>query len=129
MKDYEKKKYFDLFEEEKRKYKLDIEIVKHYLFNDYNDIESCSPTAYEIFLNEKLREGLENYCAPKLVQIEADYIWDKMTEDQKKKYTDSERKNENWFLEAKTLKKITPLTLFIHKKFQEAKKKGRNYLL
>ena len=125
MKDYEKKKYFDLFEEEKRKYKLDIEIVKHYLFNDYNDIESRSPTAYEIFLNEKLREGLENYCAPKLVQIEADYIWDKMTEDQKKKYTDSERKNENWFLEAKTLKKITPLTLFIHKKFQEAKKKGQ----
>ncbi len=58
--------------------------MKHYLFNDYNDIESRSPTAYEIFLNEKLREGLENYCAPELVRVEADYIWDKMTEDQKK---------------------------------------------
>ena len=56
LKDGEKKKYSKLYEDEKVKFKNDIELVRHYLFRDFNDNVFRSPTAYRIFLNEKLRE-------------------------------------------------------------------------
>ena len=45
MKDGEKKKYAKLYEDEKVKYKSDLELVKHYLFRDFNDTVYRSPTA------------------------------------------------------------------------------------
>ena len=71
MKEGEKKKYSKQFEDEKVKYKSDIELVRHYLFRDFNDTISRSPTAYRIFLNEKLREGFEQNLDPKDVRKEA----------------------------------------------------------
>ena len=64
LKDSEKKKYQKLFEEEKAKFKSDMELVRHYLFKDYNDNVHSAPTAYRIFLNEKLREGFEKGSDP-----------------------------------------------------------------
>ena len=59
MKDNDKKKYIKLYADEKVKYKADIELVRHYLFKDINDTYRTAPTAYRIFVNEKLREGFD----------------------------------------------------------------------
>ena len=55
----DKKKYIKLYEDEKLKYKTDLEQARHYLFKDINESIRRAPTAYSIFLNEKLREGFE----------------------------------------------------------------------
>ena len=122
MKEGEKKKYSKLFEDEKVKFKSDIELVRHYLFRDFNDTISRSPTAYRIFLNEKLREGFEQGLDPKDVRKDAGSAWAKMTEEEKKVYADKKKENDNWFLKAEKIRKINPIALFIQKKIQEAKK-------
>ena len=125
MKEGEKKKYSKQFEDEKVKYKSDIELVRHYLFRDFNDTISRSPTAYLIFLNEKLREGFEQNLDPKDVRKEAGNTWAKMSEEEKKVYIDKKKENDNWFLKAEKIRKITPIALFIQKKIQEAKEKHK----
>ena len=92
MKEGEKKKYSKLYEDEKVKYKSDLELVKHYLFRDFNDTVYRSPTAYRIFLNEKLREGFDQGLDPKDVRKEAGNTWARMTEEEKKVYVDKKRK-------------------------------------
>ena len=118
----EKKKYEKLYEEEKQKYKNDLELVRHYLFKDYNDTVRSSPTAYHIFLSEKLRNGFEQNIDPKDVKKSAAEEWEKMTKEQKKVYKDKKKENDDWFEKAKSIRKITPIALFIQKKFDEAKK-------
>jgi hypothetical protein len=125
MKDGEKKKYSKQFEDEKVKYKSDIELVRHYLFRDFNDTISRSPTAYRIFLNERLREGFEQNLDPKDVRKEAGSKWAQMTEEEKKVYVDKKKENDNWFIKAEKIRKITPIALFIQKKIQEAKEKHK----
>ena len=117
----EKKKYIKLYEEEKVKYKNDLELVRHYLFKDYNDTVRRAPTAYRIFLSEKLREGFDKGYDPKEVQKEASSEWTKMTNEQKQVYKDKKKENDNWFQKAQKIKKITPIALFIQRKIDEAK--------
>ena len=117
----EKKEYYELFLKEKQKFKLDLERVRHYLFLDYNDKVSSYPTSYRIFLNEKLRDGLEKNLDPKSVINKAKSIWIDMKYEEKKIYINKKIENNNWFSKAQNLKKINPLTLFIQKKVQESK--------
>ena len=125
MKDGEKKKYAKLYEDEKVKYKSDLELVKHYLFRDFNDTVYRSPTAYRIFLNEKLREGFDQGLDPKDVRKDAGNTWAKMSDEEKKVYTEKKKENDNWFLKAEKIRKITPIALFIQKKIEEAKEKHK----
>ena len=121
----EKKQYVKLYEDEKAKYKNDLEIVRHYLFKDYNDTVRSSPTAYRIFLNEKLREGFDKKHDPKEVKKEAASEWAKMSNEEKQLYKDKKKENDNWFQKAQKIKKITPIALFIQKQIEEAKKNGK----
>ena len=76
IKEEEKKKYEKLHKEEKNKYKAEIELVRHYLFKDSNNNSiNPVPTAYRIYLNEKLREGFEQGLDPKEVKREASLNW------------------------------------------------------
>lgn len=125
LKDGDKKRYAKLFEEEKVKYKSDIELVRHYLFKDYNDNIHRAPTAYRIFLNEKLREGFEKGADPKEIKKEAISQWSKMDENEKKSYYGKKKENDNWFLKAEKIRKVTPIALFIQKKIEEAKEKHK----
>ena len=125
MKEGEKKKYSKLFEDEKVKFKSDLELVRHYLFRDFNDTISRSPTAYRIFLNEKLREGFDQGLDPKEVRKEAGNSWAKMSDEEKKVYVEKKKENDNWFLKAEKIRKITPIALFIQRKIQEAKEKHK----
>lgn len=121
MKDNDKKKYIKLYADEKVKYKADIELVRHYLFKDINDTYRTAPTAYRIFVNEKLREGFDKGQDPKEVKKEALSQWTRMTEEEKKVYHDKKKENDNWFVKAQNIKKVTPVSLFIQKKIEEAK--------
>ena len=125
LKEAEKKKYIKLFDEEKAKYKSDIELVRHFLFKDFNDTVHQAPTAYRIFLNEKLREGFDQGSDPKEIKKEASSQWGKMSEEEKKVYYEKKRENDNWFFKANNIKKINPIALFIQKKIEEAKIKHK----
>ena len=121
----DKKKYTKLYEDEKIKYKADLEQVRHYLFKDINDSVRRAPTAYRIFLNEKLREGFEKGQDPKDVKKEASSTWAKMSVEEKKIYDDKKKDNDNWFLKAQKIKKVTPISLFIQNEIEEAKKQHK----
>ena len=71
----EKKKYVKLYEEEKQKYKNDLELVRHYLFKDYQDNIHRAPSAYQIFVSEKLRLGFEQNLDPKDIKKAAATEW------------------------------------------------------
>lgn len=125
MKDADKRKFAKIYEEEKVKYRSDIELVRHYLFKDFNDTIRSAPTAYRIYLNEKLRDGFEQGSDPKEVKKEATSSWMRMSEEEKKVYMDRKKENDNWFQKAEKIKKVNPIALFIQKKIEEAKEKHK----
>ena len=125
LSDSEKGKFEKAFEDDKEKYKRDIETVKHYLFKDYNEAKRSAPTAYRIFLNEKMREGFEKNEDPKDVKKEAKEEWSKMSEDDKKVYFDRKKDSDDWFSRAKNVNRVTALSVYIQKTIQAAKDKHK----
>ena len=121
----EKSKYKDRFEEDKVKYKGDLEKVRHYLFKDYNDIVRRPPTAYRIFLNERLREGFEKNLDPKEVKTQASKDWRMMPEEEREVYQQRKKDNDDWFEKAKHTKKVNPLSIFVQRTIQSAKAKSK----
>ena len=89
----EKTRYNKLYEEEKLKYKNDLELVRHYLFKDFNENVRRSPTAYHIFVSEKLRLGFEQNLDPKDVKKAAASEWEKMTKEQKQVYKEKQKRS------------------------------------
>ena len=118
----EKEKYLNKFEEDKMRYKKDVELVRHHLFMDYNDVVHRPPTAYRLFLNERLREGFEKNEDPKVVQKQASEEWRKMSLDDKAEYLAKKKDNDTWFEKAKKTRKVNPLTMFVQKAIEVAKK-------
>ena len=88
----EKSRYQKKFEEEKAKYKNDLDKVRHHLFKDYNDIVHRPPTAYRIFLNERLREGFEKNLDPKEVKAQASKDWRMMETEEREVYVEKKKK-------------------------------------
>ena len=125
LSDKERAKYHDKFEEEKIKYKQDLDLVRHHLFMDYNDIVHRAPTAYRLFLNERLRKGFEKNEDPKDVKKKASDDWRKMDIEDKEKYLDQKKENDTWFEKARKTKKVTPLTMFVQKALEAAREKGQ----
>ena len=121
----DQKKYNDKYEEEKLTYKRDIETVRHYLFMDYNDIVRRPPTAYRLFLNERLRKGFDRNEDPKEVKQKASEDWRKMSVEEKSEYLEKKKENDTWFEKAKKTRKVTPLTMFVQKAIDAAKSKGK----
>ena len=126
LSDKEKEKYDEKFEEDKIKYKKDIETVKHYLFMDYNDVVRRPPTAYRIFLNERLRDGFDKNKDPKEVKKKASDDWRKMSIEDKSEYLKKKEDNDDWFERAKKTRKVTPLTMFVQKAVKTAKDQGKD---
>ena len=124
--DKEKTKYNERFEQEKIKYRQDIETVRHHLFMDYNDVVHRPPTAYRLFLNERLREGFEKNADPKDVKKKAAEKWRKMSLEEKSEYIEKKKENDTWFEKAKKTRKVNPLTMFVQKAIQTAKEKNAN---
>ena len=55
----EKEKYKELKEKNKNRYEYEIEVIRHYLFRDYNDTIQSSNSAFKLFEIEKMRESFE----------------------------------------------------------------------
>lgn len=125
LSDKEKKKYNSRFEEDKAKYKNDVAIIRHYLFKDYNDVVRRPPTAYRIYLNEKLLEGFEKNLDPKAVKTQASRDWKVMEPEEKQVYMDRKAENDTWFERAKQTRKVTALSMFVQKTIQTAKDKKK----
>ena len=117
--------YNEKFKEERMKYKGEIDLVRHYLFKDYNDIVRRPPTAYRIYLNEKLCEGFEKNLDPKEVKSKASKDWKLMDEEKRREYTDKKEENDTWFKRAKQTRKVTPLSIFVQKTVEAAKAKNK----
>ena len=107
----------------KKEYKKSLEIVRHFLFKDFNENIRRPPTAYRIFLNEKIIQGFEKDIDPKKVKLEASMEWKRMDLDKKKVYLEKKKINDDWFEKAKNIKKFTPISVFIQKMFENAKGK------
>ena len=125
LSDKEKEKYKEKFEEDKIKYKKDLEFVRHFLFKDFNDVVRRPPTAYRIYLNEKLREGFENNQDPKDVKAQASKDWRMMSEEDRQVYNEKKKDNDDWFERAKKTRKVTALSIFVQKNVEDAKKKNK----
>ena len=110
--DYEKKS-----EEEREKFKKDLEIVRHYLFGDYKKQGS---TAYRLFLNSRLKEAFEKDLDPKEAKKKASEDWDSMTKEEKMEWKKEKKENDNWWVHAKTSRHITPYAVFVQQKIEEA---------
>ena len=121
----DQEKYKELFEKDKLRFKKDLQVVSHYLFKDYNDIVRRPPTAYRIYLNEKLREGFEKDLDPKEVKNKASKEWRQMPDEKRQVYQDKKKENDNWFEKAKHTRKVTPLSMFVQNYVQNAKDKNK----
>ena len=126
LSDKEKDKYKKKFEDDKAKFKQDLEIVRHFLFKDFNDIVHRPPTAYRIYLNEKLREGFEKDEDPKEVKSKASRDWRMMSDKERQVYMDKKKDNDDWFEKAKKTRKVTALSLFVQDTIQTAKDKDKD---
>ena len=125
LSDKEKEKYKEKFEEDKLRFKKDLEIVRHFLFKDFNDVVRRPPTAYRIYLNEKLREGFEKDLNPKEVKAKASRDWRMMPEEKRQVYIDKKKDNDDWFTRAKNTRKVTALSLFVQNTIETAKSKNK----
>ena len=125
LSDKEKSRYQKKFEEEKAKYKNDLDKVRHHLFKDYNDIVHRPPTAYRIFLNERLREGFDKNLDPKEVKTQASKDWRMMETEEREVYLEKKKQNDDWFNKAKNTRKVTALSMFIQRTVEEAKNKRK----
>ena len=126
LSDKEKDKYKEKFEEDKAKFKQDLDIVRHFLFKDFNDVVRRPPTAYRIYLNEKLREGFEKNKDPKEVKSKASHDWRMMSDDERQVYMDKKKDNDDWFEKAKNTRNVTALSLFVRNTIQAAKDKKKD---
>ena len=124
MKDDEKEKYKEKLEEAKKRYKYEIEIVRHYLFKDYNEVIHCSPTAYNLFVNERMLEGFEKNLDPKEVRTKAAQDWKRMKPNEKEIYFQKKEDNDNFFEKAKHIKKVNGISMFVQKIVEMANKKN-----
>ena len=126
LSDKEKKEYQEKFEEDKMKFKKDLEIIRHYLFKDYNDVIRSPPTAYKIYLNEKLREGFEKDLDPKKVKAKASRDWRMMSEKDRNVYKERKKENDDWFEKAKNTRRVTALSIFVQNTIRTAKDKDED---
>ena len=125
LSDKEKDRYKEKFEEDKAKFKQDLDIVRHFLFKDFNDVVRRPPTAYRIYLNEKLREGFEKNKDPKEVKSKASRDWRMMSDKERQVYLEKKKDNDDWFEKAKNTRKVTALSLFVQNTIQAAKDKKK----
>jgi hypothetical protein len=118
-----------LEEKDKNRYLRDLEIIKTYIFKSFNGKFTCKPTAYRLFLNEKLIEGLNKNIQPKDIKKEAREIWNKMDIKEKILYRTAKRENDNFFDEIKNHKYISPFFIFMNNELNLCRKKKRKSLL
>lgn len=112
------------FLEEKIKFLRDKEIIKKYIFKGIDGKIKFKATSYQIFLNEKLIEGLKNGVNPKAIKENARSEWKKLSKEQKKIYTNKKKENDTILELALKYKHMNSFILFVYDKLESFKKKN-----
>jgi len=120
----EKEKYKALYNKEYKNYLKEIEIVKKYLFKGIDGNIKLRPTAYHIYLNDKLIEGLENGDDPNYINKNAKLEWKNMGIDQKRTYLRKKKENDTIIELVLKYKHMNPLILFVYHKLEKSKRKN-----
>lgn len=123
--DKKKAAYNEMFLKEKEQYAKDLEAVRVFLFHGVNQQNKTAPTAYRVFVNEKIQEGFENDENIKEVKEKAKNEWAVMPLDKKQQYVEKKKVNDQWFEKCKHLGKVNPLTVFLTKTFEKLKAEGK----
>ena len=123
----EKEPYIKLYEKEKNEYTKDLLLIRKYLFLDINDRVNRPITSYQMFLEDRLIEGINKLEDPAKIRKKAKVDWSNMNKNDKEIFSSRREKAINWHQKAKNLKKITGISLYIQKKFAEAKEKKEPY--
>ena len=113
-----------LYDKEYKNYLKEIEIVKKYLFKGIDGKLKLNPTAYHIYLNDKLIEGLENGEDPNSINKNAKKEWKNMDINDKKYYLRKKKENDTIIELVLKYKHINPLILFVYHKLEKSKREN-----
>ena len=120
--DNEKMKYYLQAEEEKEKYKKEIETVKNVFFGDY--IKQGS-SAYGIFFDEYIKNAFENDKDTDEAKREAYEKWKAMSPNEKKEYSVKKKQNDDWWEKAKHASCVNSFAVFVQKRISDFKSKNK----
>ena len=118
----EKEKYKKIQLNEKIKYLRDKEIIRKYIFKGIDGKIKFKSTSYQIFLNEKLIDGLKNGVEPKAIKENAKSEWKNMKIEEKKIYKTKKKENDTILEMALKYKHMNPFILFVYDKLESFKK-------
>lgn len=114
------------FLNEKLNYKKEVEIVKKYIFKGVDGKIKFRITAFQIFLSDRLIDGLNNNFDPKYIRANARSEWNKLTIEQKNEYYLQKKENECVLNLALKYRNINPFILYVYKCLNECKKNKVN---
>ena len=119
----EKQKYKDLSLKERDKFNKDLLYIKKFLYIGEDGVINKEETAYDYFEMEKRMKyyqinKIESPDFKKKTLAE----WDLLTEEEKSKYEEKLKKKESFLIQAKKLKKINPIAIYVHECVDKAKK-------
>ena len=123
----EKEKYKELKEKNKNRYEYEIEVIRHYLFRDYNDTIQSSNSAFKLFENEKMRESFEKNLDLDYKEIKEKIRldWKNLTTEERKTYFERQKENNSYYKNVKQIKKVNGITMYIQKVIEMAKMKDQ----
>lgn len=120
-------KYEEIYNQEKEKFKKDLEIVKRYLIANY---VKEGATAYRLFLETKLREGFDNDDSDiKQIKKRASDEWKEMSHEERRQWNNKKKENDDWWEKAKTSRSVNSYAVFCQKKIAEAREKDKTLVL
>ena len=94
-------------------YKRELELVKKYIFKGVDGKLKIKSTAFQIFLNDKLIDGLEKNYDPKVIKHNAKVEWNKMSIEEKKFYYIKKKENDTILELVLKYKNINPFILYV----------------
>ena len=117
----EKNVYKKIYEKEYNKYLKELEIVKKYIFKGLDGNITLKHTAYHLYLNDILIEGLQKEEDPKKIKKDAKKNWDKMLIKDKEKYYKQKQKNDTLIALILKYKQINPIIIFSYLELENSK--------
>ena len=123
--DSKKQAYHEKFEEEKKQYAKDLDAIRIFMFKGVNERFRSAPTAYKIYVNEKLQEAFENDKDFKEVKEQAKRDWAVMPIEKKQEYVEKKNENSQWFEKCKHLGHINSIAVFVTKTYEKMKSEGK----
>ena len=120
--DNQKQEYKNEYIKKNNKYKRDIEIIRKCIFKGIDGKIKFKSTAYQIYLNDQLIEGLEKNYDPKYIKNNARLKWNKMKLEDKKPYFLKKKENDTILDLVLKYKNINPFILYVFNYLNNCKK-------